>query len=251
VEVLILVGSKPPVSFFAYPDKPSWGLPEGADIVTLAHPHEDASTALHALAEAVGAPASPAGVAGWAPPTVSGGPLNQFTIGEVIGHFLPEGAIISEEAATNALGPFAATVDAAPHDYLTLTGGSIGQAVPVAAGAAVACPDRKVVCLQGDGGAMYTLQTLWTMAREQLDVTTVIFSNRAYGILRIELDRVGAVTSEATLSMFDLSRPDLDWVRLAQGMGVEAVAVDSLDGFGDAFASAMAAKGPRLIEVVL
>ena len=251
VDVLVLVGSKPPVSFFAYPDKPSWGLRDDADIVTLAHPHEDATAALQALADVVGAPAEPAGVAEWNPPTMSNGPLNQFTLGEVIGHFLPEGSIISEEAATNSLGPFAGTLNAAPHDYLALTGGSIGQAVPVAAGAAVACPDRKVVCLQGDGGAMYTLQTLWTMAREQLDVTTVIFANRAYGILRVELDRVGAVPSEATLSMFDLRRPDLDWVKLAEGMGVEAVAVDSVGAFADAFASAMAARGPRLIEVVM
>lgn len=252
VQVLVLVGSKPPVSFFAYPDKPSWGLPEGAEIVTLAHPHEDASAALAALADLVGAPfGKPDGVADFAPPALASGALNQFTIGEVIGHLLPEGAIISEEAATNALGPYLGTVNAAPHDYLTLTGGSIGQAVPVAAGAAVACPQRKVVCLQGDGGAMYTVQTLWTMAREQLDVTTVIFSNRSYGILRLELDRVGATPSEATLAMFDLRRPDLDWVRLAEGMGVEAVAVDTIEAFADVFASAMAARGPRLIEVVL
>lgn len=251
VEVLVLVGSKPPVSFFAYPDKPSWGLPEGADIVTLAHPHEDATAALQALAEVLGAPDEPAGVAELAPPSVTGGPLNQFTLGEAIGRFLPEGAIISEEAATNSLGPYAGTVNAAPHDYLTLTGGSIGQAVPVAAGAAVACPDRKVVCLQGDGGAMYTLQTLWTMAREHLDVTTVIFANRSYGILRVELGRVGAVSSEATLAMFDLRRPDLDWVQLAEGMGVEAVRVDTVEAFADVFASAMATRGPRLIEVVM
>jgi len=251
VDVLVLVGSKPPVSFFAYPDKPSWGLRDDAEIVTLAHPHEDAVTALQALAEALGAPAEPVGVADWTRPAISYGPLNQFTLGEVIGHYLPEGAIISEEAATNSLGPFAGTLNAAPHDYLTLTGGSIGQAVPVAAGAAVACPDRKVVCLQGDGGAMYTLQTLWTMAREHLDVTTVIFANRSYGILKVELGRVGATPSEATLAMFDLRRPDLDWVQLAQGMGVEAVRVDTIEAFADAFASAMGARGPRLIEVVM
>jgi acetolactate synthase-1/2/3 large subunit len=251
VDVLVLVGSKPPVSFFAYPDKPSWGLRDDTEVVTLAHPHEDATAALSALAERLGAPAQPAGVADFVMAPMPTDRLNQFTIGEVIGRFLPEGAIISEEAATNSLGPYAATVDAAPHDYLTLTGGSIGQAVPVAAGAAVACPDRKVVCLQGDGGAMYTLQTLWTMAREQLDVTTVIFANRSYGILRVELDRVGAVPSEATLAMFDLRRPDLDWVCLAEGMGVEAVRVDTIEAFADVFASAMATPGPRLIEVVM
>jgi acetolactate synthase I/II/III large subunit len=138
-----------------------------------------------------------------------------------------------------------------PYDHLSLTGGSIGQGLPLAGGAAVACPDRKVVCLHGDGGAMYTLQSLWTQARERLDVTTVIFANRSYAILNIELKRVGAVGGAQSLSMFDLTNPTLDWVKLAEGMGVEAVSVDSLQGFLDAFGSAMKQRGPRLIEVVL
>ena len=134
---------------------------------------------------------------------------------------------------------------------LSLTGGAIGQGLPLAGGAAVACPDRKVVCLHGDGGAMYTVQALWTMAREQLDVTTVIFANRSYGILNIELQRVGADSGPKALSMLDIGNPDLDWVALATGMGVEAVRVDSVDAFRDAFASAMSQQGPRLIEAVL
>ena len=145
---------------------------------------------------------------------------------------------------------FAANIE--PHDHLALAGGAIGQGIPVATGAAVACPNRKVVCLHGDGGAMYTLQALWTQAREALDVTTVIFANRSYAILNIELARVGA--SEAgpkALSMLDLHNPELDWTKLASGMGVEASRVTSVEEFARQFASAMNDRGPRLIEVVL
>jgi len=133
-----------------------------------------------------------------------------------------------------------------------LTGGSIGQGLPVATGAAVACPDRKVVCLHGDGGAMYTLQSLWTQAREKLDVTTVIFANRSYAILNIELARVGAENpGPRALSMLDLHNPELDWVSLARGMGVEATRAATAEDFADQFAGAMKTRGPRLIEAVI
>ena len=186
-EQLILVGANPPVSFFAYPDKPSWCTPEGCRILYLAQPNEDGPVALEALADAVNAPKQPAHVGASRKPEIPNGPLNPLTAGQVIAHYLPSGAIISDEGATAGGGVhrFAATIE--PHDHLSLTGGAIGQGVPVATGAAVACPDRKVVCLQGDGGAMYTLQALWTQAREALDVTTVIFANRSYAILNIEL----------------------------------------------------------------
>jgi acetolactate synthase-1/2/3 large subunit len=174
----------------------------------------------------------------------------------VIARYLPEDAIVSDEAATNGLGPGSALATARPYDHLSLTGGSIGQGLPLAGGAAVACPDRKVVCLHGDGGAMYTVQSLWTQARENLDVTTVIFSNRAYSILQIELSRTGARDllgegDNKALSMFDLSNPDLDWVQLAGGMGVSAVRVHDVAEFSSAFQSAMKQRGPRLIEAVL
>ena len=158
---------------------------------------------------------------------------------------------MSDEAATSSLGPAIALATAAPHDVLSLTGGSIGQGMPLAAGAAVACPDRKVVCLHGDGGAMYTVQALWTQAREQLDVTTVIFANRSYAILNIELMRVGAEAGPGALSMLDIGNPTLDWVALAAGMGIEAVRTESLEAFDAAFAAAMRATGPHLIEAVL
>ena len=252
VEQLILVGSKPPVSFFAYPGKPSWCTPESADIIYLAHPHEDGTAALEAVASAIAAPKEPANVAPLKKPDLPKGALDQFTAGQIIAHYLPDNAIVSDEAATSGIGSMIATVNAAPHDHLSLTGGAIGQGLPLATGAAVACPGRKVVCLHGDGGAMYTLQSLWTQAREKLDVTNVIFANRSYAILNIELMRVGAENpGPKALSMLDLHNPELNWVHLGQGMGVESVRVETAEEFADAFSSAMKQKGPRLIEVML
>ena len=251
-EQLVLVGAKPPVSFFAYPGKPSWGLPEGCTIHHLAQAHEDGTRALEALAEALGAGAEVAHIAPLKLPEGTADKLDQFTIGHAIARHLPEGAIVSDEAATSGLGSAVATVTARPHDWLSLTGGSIGQGLPLATGAAVAAPDRKVVALHGDGGAMYTLQCLWTQAREKLDVTTVIFANRSYSILNIELARVGAGNpGPKALSMLDLHNPELDWTKLASGMGVEASRATTIGEFESQFASAMAQRGPRLIEVVL
>ncbi len=252
VETLILVGAKPPVSFFAYPGKPSWGLPEGARILHLAHPHEDGDGALEALASALGARTAAPAVAPFQRPDAPTGRLNQYSLGQAIARHLPEGAILSDEGATNTGGAMAATAMAAPHDHLALTGGSIGQGIPVGTGAAVACPGRKVVCIQGDGGAMYTLQALWTQARERLDVTTVIFANRSYAILNVELARVGARNvGPRALSMLDLRNPELDFVKLAEGLGVEASRAETIEAFEDQFAGAMAGRGPRLIEVVV
>lgn len=253
VEHLILVGAKPPVSFFAYPGKPSWCTADGTAITYLAHAHEDGVGALEAVASAFSI--APRRVE-LALPDEPDGRLDQFTIGQVVARYLPENAIVSDEAATNGLGVGLALATARPYDHLSLTGGSIGQGLPLAGGAAVACPDRKVVCLHGDGGAMYTVQSLWTQARENLDVTTVIFSNRAYAILQVEMSRTGAKDLMAegdrqALDMFDLSRPDLDWVKIAEGMGVEAVRVTTVREFSDAFAAAMAQRGPRLIEAVV
>lgn len=251
-EQLILVGAKPPVSFFAYPGKASWLTPDGCEINVLAHPHEDGTKALEALAGSLNAPAEAAHIAKLEKPDLPSGKLDSFTAGQVIGHFLPEGAIISDEAATSGLGPAIYTATAAPHDHLSLTGGAIGQGLPVATGAAVACPDRKVVCLHGDGGAMYTLQSLWTQAREKLDVTTVIFANRSYAILNIELMRVGAENpGPKALSMLDLHNPELDWVHLAQGMGVNAMRAETAEEFAEQFAACMKEKGPHLIEAVI
>ncbi|MEA2755535.1 MAG: acetolactate synthase large subunit [Aliidongia sp.] len=250
-EQLILVGAKPPVAFFAYPDKPSWPSPTDCRIEYLSHAHEDGTAALEALAEALGATA-PAARTPHAPPPLPTGRLSSGSAGAIIAHFLPEHAILSDEAATCSLPVAIHTMKAAPHDHLALTGGSIGQGVPVGTGAAVACPDRKIVCLQGDGGAMYTLQALWTQARERLDVTTVIFANRAYSILNVEMVRVGAENpGPKALSMFDLRNPELNWVSLAHGMGVDASRAETVEEFAAQFSAAMRERGPRLIEVIL
>ena len=252
VEQLVLVGAKPPVSFFAYPEKPSYCAPDGCEILYLAHPHEDGTGALEAVAEALAAPKEPAGIMPLDKPALPSGNFDQFSIGQVIAHYLPENAIVSDEAATNGIGAAIATAKANPHDHLSLTGGSIGQGLPLATGAAVACPDRKVVCLHGDGGAMYTVQALWTQAREKLDVTTVIFANHSYAILNVELARVGASNpGPRALSMLDLHNPELDFVSLARGMGVEASRAETLEDFAAQFSSAMAGKGPRLIEALI
>lgn len=252
LEHLVLVGSKPPVTFFAYPGRPSWCIPEGCEIHYLAHPHEDGVGALEALAEALGAPKEPVGRAEFRIPDLSGGKLDAYTAGEVIARFLPENAIISDEAATSGLSAMMFTATVHPHDHLALTGGSIGMGLPLATGAAVACPDRKVVCLHGDGGAMYTLQALWTQAREKLDVTTVIFANHSYAILKIELMRLGAENpGPKALSMLDLRNPELSWTQLARGMGVEATRAETVEEFASQFADAMKQRGPRLIEVAL
>jgi acetolactate synthase-1/2/3 large subunit len=252
LEHLVLVGSRPPVTFFAYPGRPSWCTPEGCEIHYLAHAHEDGVGALGALAEALGAPNEPAGRAEFRIPDLSGGKLDAYTAGEVIARFLPENAIISDEAATSGLSAMMFTATARPHDHLALTGGSIGMGLPVATGAAIACPDRKVVCLHGDGGAMYTLQALWTQAREKLDVTTVIFANHSYAILKIELMRLGAENpGPKALSMLDLHNPELNWTQLASGMGVEATRAETAEEFASQFADAMKHRGPRLIEVML
>ena len=251
-EQLILVGSKPPVSFFAYPGKPSWGLQDGTKIHYLAHAHEDGTGALEALAEVLGAPKAPAHVATLKTAESIADKFDQYTIGQVIARHLPEGAIVSDEGATSGAGTALATATAAPHDHLALTGGSIGQGLPVATGAAVAAPASKVVCVHGDGGAMYTLQALWTQAREKLDVTTVIFANKSYAILNIELARVGAGNpGPKALSMLDLHNPELDWVKLASGMGVEASRAANIQDFESQFAAAMRGRGPRLIEAAL
>jgi acetolactate synthase-1/2/3 large subunit len=251
-ELMVLVGARPPVSFFAYPGKPSWCTPEGCRIVTLAEAHEDGVAALAAVADGLGAPKAPARRAELRRPELPKGALTVAGAGQVIGHFLPDHAIISEEAGTSVVGITPFTAGAPPHDYLSLTGGAIGQGLPVATGAAVACPDRKVLCLEGDGSAMYTLQALWTQAREGLDVTTVIFANRSYVILNVELKRVGASgRGPKALSMLDLHNPALDWVALAQGMGVEASRAATAEEFAAQFASAMAGRGPRLIEALL
>jgi len=253
VRHLILVGSKAPVAFFAYPDKPSVLTPEGCQIHLLSTIAEDSIAALEWLAEEVGAKKNGEVVQSASRPALpTGGPITPDTLAASLGALLPEGAILADESVTTGRGFFRMTAGAPPHDWLNNMGGSIGLGMPLATGAAVACPDRKVICLEGDGSGMYTVQSLWTQAREGLDVTTVVFANRTYAILRHELAGVGAGTpGRKAADMLDIGRPDLDWVALARGMGVEATRATTADEFNRQFAAALGTRGPRLIEVVL
>jgi len=252
IEQIILVGATAPVSFFAYPGKESWLIPDGCEIFELAGADQDLSAALEALADRLGADAD-ADTTPIAPPfPPPAGPLTPIAIGQTLTLLMPEDAIVSDEANTCGLGIFPATENARPHDWLMLTGGAIGQGLPLSLGAAVACPDRKVIALQADGSAMYTVQALWSMARENSDVTVVIMNNRSYAILNIELARVGAdQPTPKTLSMLDLSRPDIDWVAVAEGMGVPASRANDADEFHRQFADAMEGQGPCLIEAMV
>ena len=252
LERLVLVGAQVPVSFFAYPGKPGWCVPAGCAIDHLAHPHEDGARALADLAQALDAPPTPAVRMPLQLPDLPSGALDAVRAAQVIARLTPEHAIFAEEAITCGSPLLASLARARPHTHLPVAGGSIGQGLPVAAGAAIAAPERKVVCPHGDGGAAYTLQALWTMARENLDVTTIVYANRSYAILNVELARVGVgMVGERARSMLDLHHPVIDWVRIANGFGVEASRVTTAEEFAAHYASAMAQRGPRLIEVVL
>jgi acetolactate synthase-1/2/3 large subunit len=252
IDSLVLAGTKTPVSFFAYPDKPSVLAPETATQCTLVDRDSDALDALTRLADYLDAPAAPEVVTHPADYPLGDGAIDANELGKVIANRLPEQAIVCDEGATNGLGAFLLTANAAPHDWLTLTGGAIGQGLPLAVGAAIACPDQKVIALEADGSGMYTVQALWTMVREQLDITVVLLNNRSYAILNIELSRVGVEQPGPTaLSLLDLSNPDLEWTDIAQGMGMQAVKTETVAAFDQAFADAMAQSGPCLIEVML
>jgi acetolactate synthase-1/2/3 large subunit len=249
---IVFIGARPPVSFFAYPGKPSWLSPESAELCELADPRTDAEDTLRRLADALNAPAEPEQVQEATSHTYEEGKLTARSAGIITAQLLPENAIVSDEGVSSGAPFHKYTAGAAKHDWLTITGGAIGQGLPLATGAAVACPDRKVIALEADGSGMYTVQALWTMARENLDVTTIILKNNSYGILNIELDRVGVSDpGPKALSLLDLSNPILDWVSMSEGMGVPASRAETTQQFHDALAGALADSGPRLIEAVL
>lgn len=251
-EQLITVGTRAPVGFFAYPGKVSEFYPEGCEVHCLAEVNEDAEDALARLVEVVGAGDVEPRRNRLSKPDLASGDISPESVARAVGQYMPTDAIVVDEGATAGLFLYPMTEYAEPHDWLALTGGSIGFGLPAAVGAAVACPDRKVICLEGDGAAMYTIQSLWTMARENLDVCTVIFSNRKYQILQIELARVGAQSmTKKTLDMMDLTNPDIDFVALAQGMGVTASRAATADEFNEQFSASMSNQGPTLIEVIL
>jgi acetolactate synthase-1/2/3 large subunit len=249
---LVLVDAKSPVSFFAYPGRASDLVPEGCTVHVLAGPDGDPAAALAALADAVDAPSDGATLQEATRPELPRGPLTADAVCQAIGALLPEGAIVSDEGNTSGLFAAGHTAGAPPHDWLCLTGGAIGQGLPVALGAAVAAPDRKVIALEADGSAMYTLQALWTMAREQLDVLTVVFNNSSYAVLNMELSRVGATAGgEKAKEMLDLHGPELDFVSLAAGMGVPATRATTSEDFAEQLRAALSQPGPALIDAIV
>ncbi|WP_223773730.1 acetolactate synthase large subunit [Streptomyces sp. 135] len=244
---LVLAGAVPPVAFFAHPGQGGALVPEECAVHTLATGAEDVPAALEGLAEVVGAGVSPVREAA-VRPALPSGELTAESAAAVIGALLPGQAIVVDEANTSGIWLPGATAGAPPHDWLTLTGGSMGQGLPLAAGAAVACPDRPVLALVGDGAAMYTPQALWTQAREGLDVTTVVFDNRSYAILKLELGAVGATADGARARrLLDLSGPALDFVSLARGMGVPAERATTAEEFAASLKRGFAEPGPLLI----
>lgn len=248
---LVLIEAKAPVSFFGYPDEASYLAPTDCRVHALAGVEEDGLGALEALVEALGL--GPAGYTDPEPAALpADGPLTLETIGASIAAQMPEGTIISDEMVSSGPPVLAQLARGPRYDYLPVTGGSIGQGLPVAVGAAVACPERKVVALEGDGSGMYTPQALWTMVREGLDVTTVIFSNRRYRILDIEMRRTGANGfGERANDMVDMTRPAIDWVRIGESMGVPSTLATTTAEFTAQFGAAMRQRGPRLIEALL
>ena len=249
---MILVGAQAPVAYFAYPGKNSVFTSPECVIHTLANPGEDYLGALEALAAAlsVGRAEIP-GEKAERPPMPSG-EITLPGLAAAVGALLPENTIVVDESMTSGRGLMAATKGAPPHEWLGNTGGSIGIALPLAVGAAVACPDRRVLCLTADGSAMYTAQALWTMAREGLNITTVVFANRDYAVLKREYSYLGVGNpGPRAASMFEIGHPDLDWTLLAKGMGVPGARVSSLDAFGRALRAGLDGEGPMLIEIPL
>jgi acetolactate synthase-1/2/3 large subunit len=251
---LVLVGAHRPVSFFAYPGAPSDLVPEGCRVYELTGDGggADVTATLAALVDALGVGHWPVDAQRPHRPALPDGVLTADTVCQVVAALLPEGAIVVDESLTSGAAFPSVSAGCSPHDVLTLTGGAIGMGLPVALGAAVARPDRPVIALQADGSAMYTIQALWSMAREAADVTVVLFNNRSYGILNVELQRVGAAArGDRSHSQLDLSTPPLDFVAIATGLGVPAVRPTTARHFAAALANALAEPGPHLIEAVI
>lgn len=250
---LVVCGTQRPAGFFAYPGLPSVPEPATCTVLDLCGPDKDTHWTLQALAQALGCSEleiKPADLQTLTLPPVPTGPITLPKLGQAIAALMPQDAIVVDEMISSGPAVAPEMLGARAHDWLNISGGSIGYGLPCAVGAAVACPDRKVLALQADGSAMYTLQSLWTMAREGLDVTVVIFANRGYQILRLEMAAVGVTDpGRNARAMFDIAGPELDWVALAKGHGVDAVRVADMDQFAAVFSGAMQRKGPYLIEV--
>lgn len=250
-DLMVLAGTNAPVAFFAYPGKPSLLVPDGCDLLKLGDASSDSAATLAALADEMGAHEAAAPEA-LLIPDVPTGDLTAQSVGQSLARHMPENALVSDDGVSNGLLSYLPTMNARAHDWMMLTGGAIGQGMPLALGAAIAAPERKVICLSGDGAGMYTNQALWSMARESADVTTIVFVNHSYRILNIELYRTGAGNPGPTAkNMLSIGDPDIDWVQLSSSMGVPAIAAETAEDFDAALADAIAAPGPRLIAAIV
>lgn len=249
---LVLVDAASPVSFFAYPGRPSDLVPEGCIVHRVSSATDDVEEALSALASLIPSGSHPGPRQPGQTPDLPTGPLTAQGVCQALGALLPEGAIVSDEGNTSGIWAGPATAGSPPHDWLCLTGGAIGQGLPVAVGAATAARDRRTVALESDGSALYTIQSWWTMAREGLDVTTILLNNGSYAVLNMELNRVGATSGgRRAKEMLDLGNPPLDFVALARGMGVPATRAETGESFSEQLAAALASPGPSVIEAVV
>lgn len=253
-EELLLVGAEPPVSFFAYPGVPSETAPPTCRTLQLAAHDDDLDAMLTSIAAHLGAETVQPDTHALDLPPLPQGTLDAMTAAQSLAHLLPENAIVVDEAATSGMPLYAALAGARHHDLLTLTGGSIGFGLPAAIGAAIACPDRKVICLEADGSALYTIQSLWTMAREGLDIVVVIYNNRKYSILEMEFSRTGARGGRPgpkAASLLSIGEPDIDFVAIATGMGVNATRATTADAFSKQLRTAVSTPGPHLIDALV
>ncbi|MGO9569753.1 MAG: acetolactate synthase large subunit [Desulfomonilaceae bacterium] len=254
-QAVVLAGTNEPVAFFGYKDMTSRLLTEEQQTCSIAGPGENVSDALEYLADAVGASSTMVDLASTAKPLHQGLPAGKLTrekAAMILAALQPENAIVVDESITAGMAYYPLTATAEPHSLLTLTGGSLGMGMPCAVGAALACPDRQVISFQADGSAMYTLQALWTQAREGLNITTLICSNRSYDILKLELMRAGNVpVGQNALALTDLKNPSIDWVKICHGMGVPAVSVDTAEQLAKELIAGLREAGPHLIEMVL
>jgi acetolactate synthase I/II/III large subunit len=249
VEHLILAGSKAPVGFFAYPGLPSLHYPNSAQVQVLTSIEQDAEAGLRALADALGC--GPASIKSGERPAAPSGRPTSSGFGQMLAAVMPDDSIVVDEGISFGAAFYEQSHNAPPHDWMNVTGGAIGYGLPCATGAAVVGGGRRVICAQADGSAMYTLQALWTMAREKLPVTTVILANRKYQILLAEYENVRANPGQTAMDMLDLGRPDMDWVKLANGMGVDAARTESLEGCAELMRHSFKRDGPFLVELVI
>jgi len=252
IDVLVLIGAGEPAAFFAYPGKPSRPHRPDCEVLPLASAAADLGDVMRRLAAELGASAQPSNATIELPEAPASGPLSGEAVSRILARHLPEQAIVCDESISTGWMFYGLSRNGPVHDYLELTGGAIGIGIPLATGAAVACPDRKVLCLQADGSGMYTLQGLWTQAREKLDVVTIIYSNRTYETLHGEMRNVGVETfGDNAKRMLNLDNPSLDWVALANGMGVDAARAETAEAFTALLVAALGRPGPFLIEAVL